>query len=146
MLLTPLTLRAPLTLLAPLAVGLGCDRGTPLATVEQALAEALAVAGVDRRQVAVLSTIAAKAKEAAFIELARLNGWPLRLFGAEELSRVAVPNPSEIVRRHMGTPSVSEAAALLAAGSGVAELLVEKYKLRGHDGRHATVSLARFRR
>lgn len=132
--------------LTPLAVGLGCDRGTPLATVEQALEGALAVAGVDRRQVAVLATISAKANEAAFMELARLNGWPLRLFGAEELSRVPVPNPSELVRRHMGTPSVSEAAALLAAGAGIAELLVEKYKHRGHDGRHATVSLARFQR
>jgi len=141
MTLTPQTTR---TILPSLAVGLGCDRGTPLATVEQALVEALAVGGLERRQVAVLATISAKANEAAFIQLARLNGWPLRLFCAEALSRVAVPNPSEIVRRHMGTPSVSEAAALLAAGAGVAALLVEKYKLRGHDGRHATVSLVRF--
>ena len=141
-----MSLTTPLTLLTPLAVGLGCDRGTPLATVEQALAGALAVAGFDRRQVAVLATISAKANEAAFIELARFNGWPLRLFSAEELSRVAVPNPSEIVRRYMGTPSVSEAAAVLAGGSGIAALLVEKYKLRGRDGRHATVSLSRFER
>ncbi|MDB5844907.1 MAG: cobalamin, partial [Polaromonas sp.] len=28
-----------------LAVGLGCDRGTPLATLQQALSEALALAG-----------------------------------------------------------------------------------------------------
>ncbi|MEN9482155.1 MAG: hypothetical protein RJB37_35 [Pseudomonadota bacterium] len=59
----------------------------------------------------------------------------------------AVPNPSETVRRHTGTPSVSEAAALLAAGRAdeMRALVVEKHRLRGPDGRHATVSVARLR-
>jgi len=56
---------------------------------------------------------------------------------------VPVPNPSETVRKHTGTPSVSEAAALLAAGAG-AQLLLEKHRLRGPDGRNATVSIARI--
>jgi len=47
------------------------------------------------------------------------------------------------VRKHTGTPSVSEAAALLAAGAG-AQLLLEKHRLRGPDGRNATVSIARI--
>jgi cobalt-precorrin 5A hydrolase len=55
-----------------------------------------------------------------------------------------VPNPSETVRRYTGTPSVSEAAALLAAGAGMEALLVEKHKHRGPDGRNATVSVARI--
>jgi cobalt-precorrin 5A hydrolase len=67
-----------------------------------------------------------------------------------------VPNPSETVRRHTGTPSVSEAAALLAArqaaGNGrdapgptdAAALLLEKHRIRDADGRHATVSIARI--
>ena len=123
-----------------LAVGLGCDRGTPLATVEAALVQALNGAGLQRAQVAVLASIEAKADEAAFLQLAAANCWPLRFYAAAQLAAVPVPNPSETVRRYMGTPSVSEAAALLAAANRT--LLVEKFKLRGADGKNATVSLA----
>lgn len=129
--------------LTQVAVGLGCDRGTPLATVVQALDAALAQAGLAREQVRVLASIEAKRDEVAFIELAAQGGWPLRFFSAAELAAVPVPNPSETVLRYMGTPSVSEAAALLAAGAGMAALLVEKHKLRGADGKNATVSIAR---
>jgi hypothetical protein len=61
-----------------------------------------------------------------------------------ELAAVDVPNPSETVRKHTGTPSVSEAAALLAAGADKPNLIIEKHKLRGPDGRNATVSIARI--
>jgi cobalt-precorrin 5A hydrolase len=68
----------------------------------------------------------------------------LRFYPPEQLAAVPVPNPSETVRKHTGTPSVSEAAALLAAGAaGPEALLVEKHKCRGTDGRSATVSVAR---
>ena len=63
---------------------------------------------------------------------------------AAELAVVAVPNPSETVRKYTGTPSVSEAAALLAAGADQTHLIIEKHKLRGPDGRNATVSIARI--
>lgn len=122
------------------AVGLGCDRGTPLATVEAALAQALAGAGLSMDRVAVLASIDAKSEEPAFQLLARTHGWPLRFYPAWQLAQVAVPNPSETVRRHMGTPSVSEAAALLAAAND--SLLVEKSRWRGADGKNATVSIA----
>ncbi len=60
------------------------------------------------------------------------------------LSAVPVPNPSAAVQRYMGTPSVSEAAALLAAQADLSALVVEKHKLRGPDGKNATVSIARM--
>ncbi|MEK8029733.1 cobalamin biosynthesis protein [Ideonella sp. DXS29W] len=124
----------------PLAVGLGCDRGTPLETVESALERALASVGLAPAQVAVLASIDMKADEPAFLQLAERRGLPLHFYSATRLAQVPVPNPSETVRRFMGTPSVSEAAALLAASSQT--LLVEKFKWRGTDGRHATVSIA----
>lgn len=135
------------TNLQAVAVGLGCDRGTPLATVAHALDAALLQAGLVREQVAVLASIEAKRDELAFIELAEQGGWPLQFFNAAELAGVPVPNPSATVLRYMGTPSVSEAAALLAA-QGVAsqpqhaDLLLEKFKYKGADGRNATVSIA----
>ncbi|BBA33947.1 putative cobalamin (Vitamin B12) biosynthesis CbiG protein, truncated [Methylocaldum marinum] len=47
----------------------------------------------------------------------------------------------ETVRKYMGTPAVAEAAALLASRG---ELVVEKHKYRGPDGKNATVSIARL--
>ena len=135
---------------APLkiAVGLGCDRGTPLATLQQALSEALALAGACVADVAAAASIDLKADEPGLLALAALHGWPMTFYTPAQLAAVPVPNPSETVRRHTGSPSVSEAAALLAASAagqvlpGTA-LLVEKHKYKGPDGRNATVSLAR---
>ena len=130
--------------LMSVAVGLGCDRGTPLATVALTLDAALAQAGLVRAQVRVLATIEAKRDELALVALAEQGGWPLQFFSAAELALVPVLNPSATVLRHMGTPSVAEAAALLATDTTAVQLLVEKFKHRGADGRNATVSIAPF--
>ena len=130
-----------------LALGLGCDRGTPEATLRQAVDQALAQAGATRADVAAVASITLKADEAGLLALCRAEGWTPVFHAPDVLARVAVPNPSETVRRHTGTPSVSEAAALLAAGRAdeMRALVVEKHRLRGPDGRHATVSVARMR-
>ena len=136
---------------APLkiAVGLGCDRGTSLTTLQQALGEALALAGAGVGDVAAAASIDLKADEPGLLALAARHGWPMTFYTPAQLAAVPVPNPSETVRRHTGSPSVSEAAALLAASAagqvlpGTA-LLVEKHKYKGADGRNATVSLARY--
>lgn len=130
-----------------LALGLGCDRGTPEATLRQAVDQALTQAGAVRADVAAVASITLKADEAGLLALCHTEGWTPVFHAPDVLARVAVPNPSETVRRHTGTPSVSEAAALLAAGRADAmrALVVEKHRLRGPDGRHATVSVARMR-
>jgi len=122
------------------AVGLGCDRGTPLATLQDALRAALAQAGALAPDVVAAASITLKADEAGLLALAAKQGWAMTFFTPAQLAGVPVPNPSETVRRYTGTPSVSEAAALLA---GMTALLVEKFKHRGADGRNATVSIAR---
>jgi cobalamin biosynthesis protein CbiG len=127
-----------------LALGLGCDRGTPAATLERAVAEALAAVGAAPAQVAAVASIDLKADEAGLAELAADHGWQLRFYSAAQLAAIPVPNPSETVRRHTGTPSVSEAAALLAAGPGRGPLLLEKHKVLDVQGKHATVSIARI--
>ena len=127
-----------------IALGLGCDRGTPAATIRQAIDEALARAGATLADVEAVASIDLKADEAGLLEVARACGWTLRFYAAAELAQVMVPNPSETVRKHTGTPSVSEAAALLGAGTDLSHLLLEKHRLRGPDGRNATVSIARI--
>ena len=126
-------------------VGLGCDRGVALATVREAVQAALVQAGARPEKVVMAASITIKQDEAALLALAQEQGWPLVFYPPEKLAQVAVPNPSETVRRYTGTPSVSEAAALLAAGAADASaLLIEKHRLRGPDGRNATVSIARI--
>lgn len=56
-------------------------------------------------------------------------------FSAEQLAAVEVPNPSETVAKHVGTPSVCEAAAILGSNHG--KLIVPKIK-----GKNFTVALA----
>ncbi|MDD2875559.1 MAG: cobalamin biosynthesis protein [Azoarcus sp.] len=126
------------------ALGLGCDRGTPFETLAQAVNEALAVAGVGLEAVSAVASIDLKADEAGLALLAAVHGWRIDFHPAPRLAAIAVPNPSETVRRYTGTPSVSEAAALLAANAGQDALLVEKHKVRGTDGKHATISIARI--
>lgn len=127
-------------------LGLGCDRGASLKTLTDAVQAALALAGAHAGQVVAAASITLKSDEQGMLALARQHGWPLHFYPPQQLAAVPVPHPSETVRRHVGTPSVSEAAALLAAGEGtpMTALVVEKFKHRGADGRNATVSIARI--
>ncbi len=127
-----------------ITLGLGCDRGTPATTIARCIDEALAQAQATLADVQAVASIDLKADEIGLAEVAGANGWLIRFYPAAELAVVAVPNPSETVRKYTGTPSVSEAAALLAAGADQTHLIIEKHKLRGPDGRNATVSIARI--
>jgi cobalt-precorrin 5A hydrolase len=115
--------------------------------INRAIDEALAQIGAAWSDVAAVASITLKADEAGLLALCYAEGWTPVFHAPDVLARVAVPNPSETVRRHTGTPSVSEAAALLAAGRAdeMHALVVKKHRLRGPDGRHATVSVARLR-
>lgn len=127
-----------------IALGLGCDRNTPLATLKTAIEQALALCHASLTDVKAVASIDLKADEPALLELAAEHGRTIRFYPAAELATVDVPNPSETVRKYTGTPSVSEAAALLAAGTDKTNLIIEKHRHRGPDGRNATVSIARI--
>lgn len=126
------------------ALGIGCDRGTSSDTLRRATEAALAQIGATEEDVDLVASIDLKSDEAGLLEFAAARRWRLLFYPASELAGIDVPNPSETVRRHTGTPSVSEAAALLAARADISALLVEKLKLRGPDGRNATISIARI--
>lgn len=143
---SPASEKAPQPACLDVALGMGCDRGVSLQTVEEALMMALARCGRLPIHVRVMASIEAKRDETALLALSTAEGWPCQWLPADRLAQVPVPNPSSTVMRFMGTPSVSEAAALVAAGSGDSQdLLVEKLRHRGPCGKHATVSVARWR-
>ena len=127
-----------------IALGLGCDRDTPATTIQQAIEQALTLAGARLADVRAVASIDLKADESGLAEVAERYGWTIRFYPASQLATVAVPNPSATVRKHTGTPSVSAAAAILCAGAEQTDLLIEKHKLRGPDGLNATVSIARI--
>ena len=98
-------------------LGMGCERNTSLAVLERLVQRVLSQSGLAEAAVAGLASIDRKGDEPALLALAAARGWPLKLFTAAQLAAVAVANPSEAVAREMGTASVAEAAAWLAAAA-----------------------------
>ncbi|WP_411869733.1 precorrin-3B C(17)-methyltransferase [Vulcanococcus limneticus] len=122
-------------------LGMGCERHTSLSLLERLVDGALADQGLAAEAVAGLASAERKADEPALLQLAERRGWPLRCFAADALNAVAVPNPSAAVAAELGTASVAEAAALLAAGPG-AQLRLEKRIERAQAGEQGAATLA----
>ena len=80
-------------------------------------------------------TIDVKADEEFCAMLEDEYGEEVVFFSAEELAQVDVPHPSDTVMKHVGTPSVCEAAAILGSNNG--QLLIPKVK-----GKNWTAALA----
>ncbi|MBF9071274.1 precorrin-3B C(17)-methyltransferase [Streptacidiphilus fuscans] len=125
-----------------LVVGVGASKGAPAEEIRTLIRETLAEAGLSERSIACLATVTAKADESGLLTVAQELGVPVEIFEADTLAAVDVPNPSTAPLQAVGTPSVAEAAALLAAGAN--ELLVPKRKSTP-EGRAAmaTVAIAR---
>ncbi len=126
-----------------LILGIGCDRGTPLQTLEDVIDLALSSVNLERQSIQQLATIDKKNDEQAILQLAEKHHWPLNFYPAEQLAQVEVPSPSAVVLKYMGTPSVSEAAAILTAKTDMSDLIVEKFKHRGSDDKNATISIVK---
>lgn len=108
-----------------LVVGVGARAG---ARVAGPVLATLASAGLTAQRVSVLATIDRRAGEVR--DLADSCGWRLALYRAAELAGQPVRHPSAAVAALAGTPSVAEAAALLAAGPA-ARLIVAKQVFPG---------------
>jgi cobalt-precorrin 5A hydrolase / precorrin-3B C17-methyltransferase len=120
-----------------LVVGVGASSGAEPAGVVELVEGALGEAGLAGEAVGVVASVDLKRGEPGVVAVAERFGVELRTFPAEVLAQVDVPNPSSVVAAAVGTGSVAEAAALLAAGDG-AELVVDKRR-----SGEATVAVAR---
>lgn len=101
-----------------LVCGIGCRRGTSA----EEIAVAINAAQMQLRcvgEISVIATEASKLEEPGLRDAARRLDIALVGYSAEELSRVsdAVLTVSAAALSHKGTPSVAEAAALLAGGT-----------------------------
>lgn len=126
-----------------IVIGIGCDRGTPLLTLETVLNQALEMVNCKPENIICFATIDKKADETSINTLVKNLAKNINYYPATELAQIEVPNPSEVVMKYVGTPAVSEAAAILAANTTMQDLLVEKLKYRGSDGKNATISIVK---
>ena len=81
--------------------------------------------GIYRESIIAFATIDLK-KDEPVVKYLESEGYEIKLFSSDELSQIAVPTPSNVVEKHVGTPSVSEASAILAASGG--NLIMTKRK------------------
>ena len=110
-----------------LCVGVGCNRGTDQARIQQAVRTTLAKGGLALESVACLATIEDKADEAGLQACAKEWALPLQVYSREQIRSIEeVPNPSSYAMKALGVAGVSEPAALLAANTST--LLIEKCK------------------
>ncbi|MFJ1754330.1 cobalamin biosynthesis protein [Kitasatospora sp. NPDC088134] len=114
-----MTVRSEAPPTAPRVVlGIGLRRGAPVAELLRTADAALAALGLDRTRVRLLATLDSKLSAPEPHAAAAELGVPLVGFPAAALAAVQVPTRSARVAAAVGTPSVAEAAALLAAGPG----------------------------
>lgn len=100
-----------------LHMGMGLARNAgPKNAVITRLMNTLLEANIIPAAIRTISSIEEKKHEEVLKLLA--DAYELHLYTASQLSQVDVPTPSEVVDKYMGTPSVSEASALLTAGGG----------------------------
>ena len=107
-----------------LVAGVGCSRGVDADEIFDLLHRSFAEARLSEKSVVALASIDVKHDESGLLEAAEKLDVPIHFHSAENLRAVETPNPSEVVREAVGTPSVSEAAVI----SSGAELVMEKRK------------------
>lgn len=96
-------------------VGIGCKRGTSCQLIDKAIEQVFRENQLFQSAIAGIATIDTKASEVGLVEFCNLRNLPLKTFSAQILRSVCVPNPATITDHKVGTPSVAEAAAILAA-------------------------------
>ena len=106
-----------------LGIGLAHQAG-PTRKVLQEIDDALAEEGIIFPSFISISTIDQKKDEP--IVKALKKKYPVHFYTADQLAQVEVPHPSKTVMKHMGTPSVSEASAILSSKN--TQLLLSKKK------------------
>ncbi|HIK13888.1 MAG TPA: precorrin-3B C(17)-methyltransferase [Leptolyngbyaceae cyanobacterium M33_DOE_097] len=125
-------------------VGIGCERGTPASVIASGIQTVFQQHQLAMAAIAGIATIDLKADEVGLLEVCQQYNLPLRCFTAESLQNVAVPTPSAIVAAEVGTPSVAEAAALLASqppANETSQLIVPKTIFRA-EGQPGAVTIA----
>ncbi len=110
-----------------LSVGIGCNRGTGVKAIYDFLTHVFKEGGLSKHSIDRLSTIDIKKDENGLLALAKKMKLPMDFHSRERLNSIAsIETPSEMVEKHIGVRSVSEASAILSADNG--KLIITKKK------------------
>lgn len=122
-----------------LVLGIGCERGCSLETLEHLVDETLAQYQLAWQSIAAIATVTLKADEQALRLLAEKYNVEMFLFSPQQLEALTkhLQAPSKAVYQEIGCHSVSEASAIACAGEQ-SQAVVVKAK-----NKHATLSIAR---
>lgn len=108
-----------------LVVGIGLHGDTTKEKIRDCLDVSLAKYQLSPKCIARLVSIKKPKDIQGLIDAAKEIGVALEYFERDDLAKIKIPNPSQMVEAYEGTPSVSEAAAIKSSGG---TLVVEKQK------------------
>ncbi|MDC8437399.1 MAG: cobalamin biosynthesis protein [Candidatus Nitrosotenuis sp.] len=122
-----------------LVAGIGLHGDTTKEKILESLRFCLEKYNLSIKSVARLVSLKKPQDVRGLIDAAQELGIPVEYFDRDELAKISIPNPSDMVQAYEGTPSVSEAAAIK---SSQGTLVVEKQKFPPD----VTVAIARIRK
>ena len=83
-------------------IGIGCERNTSKEFIANSLNNILESGNLSQQSIAGFATIDIKKDEKGILELAEDKNLPIKFFTREDLSKIIVPNPSNIVQKEIG--------------------------------------------
>lgn len=108
-----------------LVLGIGCDRGIRCEQIEEFVQVTLREHRLSFKSVRNVATVDVKQDEVGLQEFCRKHNLELVCYTSDQLKEIKAPNPSATVEKYVGTPGVSEPAAMLSSGG---DLIVPKQK------------------
>ncbi|MFM6152715.1 MAG: cobalamin biosynthesis protein [Cuspidothrix sp.] len=96
-------------------IGVGCQKGVSQELIQTAIQKVFEEYQLIYTHIAGIATIDKKASEIALVEFCQLEKFVFKTFSSELLDNIFVPNPNWNISKFMGTSSVAEASAILAA-------------------------------
>lgn len=109
-----------------IVIGMGCNRGTSTAEVENVIQETLLELGLSIKSVKALVTFELKKDEPCFHEITEKYDWDFKWYTKDELNSTIVTAPSDTVFKYTGVYGVSEPAVRLYSGND--DLILVKRK------------------
>ena len=108
-------------------LGVGCRKGVQVEDLDVALHDFLGKNNVNPDNIQGFASVDIKFEEQGLLQLSEKHGKPIKFYSSEDLEKIEVPTPSEMVKEKIGIGSVSEAAAI-----------------KGTDGGHITYPKAKY--
>lgn len=123
-----------------LSVGSGCSKELDFTVFQETLKSKLATKKLYFSAIKNFGSIDIKANQQAYLNFSKVNTIAFSTFTSDEINKISIPNPSEMVQSKIGVASVSESCAILLSGND--ELLVEKQKIHIQNNEKFTFAVS----